>query len=243
MTCFTQRLIDGWHFCRHIRRNVFEHFNDYRYSRPASANIDQKLEKYLEFSKGFFVEAGANDGYLQSNTYYLEKRKEWHGVLIEPVPELAKRCVRQRRRSQVINSALVDKQYTKGEIQLHYFNAMSYAEGAFSSLKDEFRHTEEASKVQRIKRTYSVIVPARTLTSILRDTETPKDFDFLSLDVEGYEAQALSGLDFDEYRPRYILIEVNDRDGIDKILSKLYEPVEALSERDVLYRLKELSEA
>ena len=31
-------------------------------------NLDIKLEKYVDSDKGFFIEAGANDGIKQSNT-------------------------------------------------------------------------------------------------------------------------------------------------------------------------------
>ena len=61
--------------------------------------------------RGYFVEAGANDGHLQSNTYYFERFKGWTGVLIEPIPELYNRCVRERPRSRVLNYALVPDGY------------------------------------------------------------------------------------------------------------------------------------
>ena len=38
-------------------------------------DLDIKLEKYLNFSNGFFIELGAHDGITQSNTYYYEKKK------------------------------------------------------------------------------------------------------------------------------------------------------------------------
>ena len=48
--------------------------------------------RHLTRRGGVFVEAGANDGYAQSNTYYFERMRGWSGVLIEPVPELAHHC-------------------------------------------------------------------------------------------------------------------------------------------------------
>ena len=39
-------------------------------------DLDIKLEKYLNFSNGFFIELGAHDGITQSNTYYYEKKKK-----------------------------------------------------------------------------------------------------------------------------------------------------------------------
>ena len=40
-------------------------------SYPALHGMDRKLDAILDRDGGFFVEAGANDGYTQSNTYWL----------------------------------------------------------------------------------------------------------------------------------------------------------------------------
>jgi len=42
-------------------------------------NLDEKLEKYLNFDNGYFVELGANNGVHQSNTLYFEKYRGWRG--------------------------------------------------------------------------------------------------------------------------------------------------------------------
>ena len=52
-------------------------------SRPALNDLDRKLEKYLNYRDGYFIECGANDGYSQSNTYFLEKKLNWRGLLVE----------------------------------------------------------------------------------------------------------------------------------------------------------------
>ena len=78
--------------------------------KPALHDIDSKLEKYLNFKEGIFVEAGANDGYKQSNTYFLEKYKNWNGVLIEPIPELYQKCLTERQNSIVLNKAIVSNE-------------------------------------------------------------------------------------------------------------------------------------
>ena len=46
-----------------------------RGGRFALNDLDRKLEKYLDYQNGFFVELGANDGFTQSNTLFLESKK------------------------------------------------------------------------------------------------------------------------------------------------------------------------
>jgi hypothetical protein len=60
--------------------------------------------------------------------------------------------------------------------------------------------------------------------------------DLLSLDVEGFELDVLKGIDFDKYKPSFMLIEARFRDEIDSFLNPLYEPITELSYHDVLYR-------
>ena len=79
----------------------------FRKTKPSLDGIDDKLRKYLDFKNGFFIEAGANDGYSRSNTYYLEKKLGWTGLLVEGIPELYVKCVKRRPNSVVIGCALV----------------------------------------------------------------------------------------------------------------------------------------
>jgi len=53
----------------------------------------------------------------------------------------------------------------------------------------------------------TIEVPVRTLDDILTEAAAPAPFDFLSIDIEGHEAQALAGFSFARWRPRLILIE------------------------------------
>ena len=48
-------------------------------------NIDSHLlEIFKNKTSGFFIEAGANDGLNQSNTFLLESVLKWNGLLVEP---------------------------------------------------------------------------------------------------------------------------------------------------------------
>jgi hypothetical protein len=85
-------------------------------------------------------------------------------------------------------------------------------------------------------------VPARTLTSIL-DEASITNVDFLSLDVEGYEAPALEGLDLDRIRPALLLIEVGEDEArrmpVEDVIGKHYEFVAKPTPLDIFYRLRD----
>ena len=46
--------------------------------------LDKKMLNYINFENRYYIEIGANDGLINSNTYYFEKNLNWKGILIEP---------------------------------------------------------------------------------------------------------------------------------------------------------------
>ena len=205
--------------------------------RPSLNDLDRKLEKYLNYKKGFFIEAGANDGYNQSNTYYLETKRRWRGLLVEAIPDLYEKCKRTRRGSVVRHCALVAPDYPGKTATMHFANLMSVVEGSMKTEERQRQHLNTAVEVQRLPGTYSIDVPARTLESMLDEIPNLPEIDFLSLDVEGYELEVLRGLNLDKYRPAFILVEARFFEEVDTFLQKnAYELVEKLSEHDFLYK-------
>ena len=49
----------------------------------------------------FFIEAGAMDGELISNTLYLELKYNWTGLLVEPNPSLADKLIKKGRNAWI----------------------------------------------------------------------------------------------------------------------------------------------
>lgn len=222
---------------RSVRRRVWELAGSERFSRPALYGLDHKLEPYLP-SRGFFVEAGANDGFHESNTYYLERFRGWSGLLVEPIPELFRDCLRTRRASRVVNCALVGSNYESQTIELVYGDLLSQVAHRLS--EDAKRQLEGVAQRIHLK-TYSVTVPARTISSLIDEVGGAR-VDFMSLDVEGYEAEVLDGLDQSRHRPRLILVEClspSARAAVDSKLREHYAAAVKLSPVDCLFISKD----
>lgn len=226
-----------YNFLRDARRSLFEQVGSPRYSMPASYGLDQKLSQYLNFRGGTFVEAGANDGYSVSNTYYLEKILGWRGLLVEPIPELFDQACRRRRASVVLNAALVPFSREGEQIELIYGNLMSMVVGAMGSAEADQAHIARAATHDPTSGSYRVSIKGRALSSLIDEAKIGP-IDFLSLDVEGFEAPALQGLDLSRHRPRFILVEARFPEEIDAILLPYYDYVAQLTAMDRLYRVK-----
>jgi FkbM family methyltransferase len=183
---------------------AFERWGSDRYSHPAENDLDRKLARYLPEYGGVFVEAGAYDGYLSSNTYWFERFRGWTGVLIEALPELADRARKERPRSRVFQCALVPANYEEAWVTMRYGASMSVVLHSWADTDQELEHARTGARVHHGEMC-EVQVPARSLTDVLSKAGIT-DIDLMTLDVEGYEAQALRGLDLSRHCPRFLLI-------------------------------------
>lgn len=161
---------------------------------------------------GVFLDVGANDGIFESNTASLEFFYNWKGVCIEANPFLIERLQKNRPSSKVINCAIWDK---GGEVEFEITNSNAFGiKGDLLSRintldrnKDYFKHHFEQDRL-------IVNVKAKTLTEVLSDNfEFPCKIDYMSLDVEGAEIEALKGIDFEKIKIEFMTVEHGGRTG------------------------------
>jgi FkbM family methyltransferase len=184
---------------------------------------------------GTFIEAGANDGVQQSNTLLLERSFGWHGLLVEPVARLAEQCRRNRPGAVVEQAALVPFGHADETVPMADCGLMSLVAGAMGDESADAEHLRRGSDLQgglAVENLTALAVPL----SRLIDRYGLGRVDLLVLDVEGYEAPALRGIDMARHAPRHLLIEARFRDEVEAALGVRYEPVAELSHHDVLYR-------
>lgn len=204
----------------------------------AKDDLDKKLEKYLSYKNGFFVELGANNGLKESNTYYYEKNKNWRGILIEPSPNKFLECVANRAVDNFFFCcACVSFGFKEEFVRIAYSNLMSTSLNIESDLVDPIEHARKGQVyLKDNEHVFEFGAKAKPLQNLLDECKAPPLIDFLSLDVEGAELEVLKGINHNEYKFKYMLVECRDFKRLEVYLTQCgYSYVEQLSHHDYLF--------
>ncbi|KQW39189.1 FkbM family methyltransferase [Rhizobacter sp. Root404] len=200
--------------------------------------LDRRLEKYIDYDDGYFVELGANDGVTQSNTLYFERFRGWKGVLIEPTPHNFFKCKANRSTLNSVHcAACVSFDYKDPFVRMLYSNLMTTTGDLDSDIADATSHAQGGVKFLSSREevvTFGAL--ARPLNDILIQAGAPDVIDLLSLDVEGVEIEVLKGVDHDRFKFRHILVECRDLPTMRAYLQgQGYELIEKISEHDYIF--------
>jgi FkbM family methyltransferase len=163
-------------------------------------------------AQGFFVEVGCIDGRRFSNSLAFEEMG-WKGICVEAHAGYIELLKRNRPNSIICHCAVGEKDE---EDVVFYANARGSLSTLDKSLEDrwkrDFSRYFSGFEEQRVNK--------MRLDSIF-SRHGVKEIDFLSIDIEGYEVQALKGMEFRDFRPRVIIVESDGpahREAIDDIL-------------------------
>jgi hypothetical protein len=191
----------------------------------AAGGIDRKLLAHLRLDRpGVFVEAGANDGFSHSNTFYLEQRLGWTGLLVEPIPILA--AFARKIRTAPVETVALGPPEESGNTVRFGFNDLMSRPGADSNTNWAGWFGPKQG---------DVVAPLTTLSQLF-DQHGLSAVDFLSLDIEGHPVLgALRGLDLRRHRPRFIMVEFSDAEQPLAILGSAYRFVEQMTPSDFLF--------
>ncbi len=160
---------------------------------------------------GYFVEFGATDGVKLSNTYLLEQRYNWKGILAEPAKLWHKELLRNRSCFIELNCV-----WSESGTSLE-FEEMGEAElSKVIGENSQFDHHQQFRKPNK-KYTVSTI----SLFDMLVKYKAPAFIDYLSIDTEGSEFIILSEFPFERYTFGFISVEHNYTVNREKIFNLL----------------------
>lgn len=211
----------------------------YRGKYLAKDDLDKKMEKYLNYRDGYFVELGANEGIVQSNTYYFEKQKGWRGLLIEPSPNKYLECIANRsNKNSIYCAACVSFDYKERFVELAYSDFMTAGLNVETDIENPMDHAKKGEKYLKDNEPVFIFgAKAEQLNNLLIKSSAPGQIDFLSLDVEGAEIEVLKGVDHNKFRFKYLLIECRDFEKLNEYLTiNNYQFLEKLSHHDYLFK-------
>jgi len=144
---------------------------------------------------GFFVDVGAYHWRDYSTTYYLEKHLDWSGIAIDAQGRFASGYAKHRPRSRFFRFIVTDHSGTMETL---------YLAGPVSSI--EKRHVSDLDPRGEGVALREIEVPTITLNELL-DRHDVSRIDFLSMDIEQAEPEALAGFDIERFRPELVCIE------------------------------------
>ncbi|MFN3955452.1 MAG: FkbM family methyltransferase [Pararhodobacter sp.] len=171
------------------------------------------LERTNHKREGYFVEFGATDGLLLSNTWLLEKKYGWTGLCAEPNPAFHEAL--RKNRSCIISDACIGPR--TGE------NVEFILADVFGGIAD-FADADQHKPIRAAYRADGRVLQLQTISleDFLLQHKAPRVIDYLSIDTEGSEYDILSRFPFERWEIRLVTVEHNytpQRAAICKLLT------------------------
>lgn len=163
--------------------------------------IEKYLERYFDHP-GFFLEIGCWDGELISQTAWLERKRGWKGVCVDPFPRNF-----EKRKAVVAPYAISrygrTREFVKVSIDRRDGGDVSYFSGFKENLHAHWGLISEFCDYQ------VVTVEAITFETLVKRYQLPECIEFLSVDTEGSELEIFESIDFSRFRFGMIVFEHN----------------------------------
>ena len=178
----------------HHLGNFRQYFSQFGQDRYLHLNL------FANKHNGVFVDVGAYDGFVGSNTLFFEKFMGWSGLCIEPDPAQFGKIPTYRSCDR-LQVCIADKEGTA-----RFF---SIADGLtmMGGLVDYFEPQDMKMIAERSK-TKIVELPTRRLESVLKERNIT-EIDYLSIDTEGSELAILKSFDLARFNVKALSVENN----------------------------------
>jgi FkbM family methyltransferase len=176
-------------FQRNVRLSVEQLLGRVRFHSQIGQDIWVVETALPGVNAGYFLDVGSGDGTAASNTKVLEERG-WKGICVDPFPTHMEARTCQMFKEVVFSEAGRRMTFrTAGEL-----GGLADTLGLWKAYADKAPIVE-----------FTTV----TLGDILSRARAPRRIDFMSLDIEGAELEALRGFPFDRYELGALAVEHN----------------------------------
>ena len=161
-----------------------------------------------------------------STTYYLEKHLGWSGIGVDALAEYRPEYEKERPHTKFCNFIVTDHSDTQESI----YRVRRMRELSSTSLEYAKKESKGSGRYDELH------APTITLNELLRQHGISK-LDFLSMDIEDSEPQALTGFDIQQFEPELVCIEAHpavQQPILDYFTKNGYERIEKYQKYDSL---------
>ncbi|HEY0660220.1 MAG TPA: FkbM family methyltransferase [Lysobacter sp.] len=186
------------------------------HEKPAFAHWgeDQVAAHYLkDVERGFYVDIGCYHPSLYSNTKLLFDRG-WSGINVDPNPFMIQEFEKERPNDANLNLAIGAE---KGSTSFMLFHDWASS----NTISEEF--ADEIAKQHNIEIARRIETEVFPLRAILDQHANGRQIDFMNIDIESVDIEALESNDWERHRPSLIAIEDFEFVFDDPRRSKIYE--------------------
>jgi hypothetical protein len=176
------------------------YYKKYTKTSYSLSNVDLVINRIFSKKKnGIYIDIGCNHPIKYNNTHLLHK-KGWRGINID-LDEKSILEFNKIRKSDYNKQALISN--VSGKIKEIYFY---HSRSAINTVSKELTDSRK-NKPKKIKKEKST-----TINEIINNSPYKNEkINFMSIDIEDHEYEALKNFDFNKYKIDIICVECNDK--------------------------------
>lgn len=178
---------------------IFDYLTE-NYHRSSSQNFQDLIVCFLfrEETDLYFCEVGACDGIHLSNSYLLEKKYGWSGIVVEPNPLW-------HQKLQATRDCEIDIRPIWSSTGLE----LEFALSATPELSTILEFVKKDSHAAERTLNEIAVLESVSLEDLLKQYSAPQIIHFLSVDTEGSEYEILKDFNFESFEIFLIVVEHN----------------------------------
>ena len=175
------------------------YYEKYSKKSHSISNVDLIIDRiFRDKAKGVYIDVGCNHPIKYNNTYLLHKRG-WSGINIDLDQTCINEFNKMRRKDHNIQELVgsIDGE----EKEIYYYHERSAINTISKALADKRQTKPREILVKKTK----------SLNQIIEDSPyNNKKINFMSIDIENYEYEALKNFNFQKYQIDLIVTECTD---------------------------------